>query len=57
MVFLLHATLFGNKRKAAEITRSAAEDFALFTCRTTSAKHAAYFLSTITNVILLIYLT
>ena len=41
----------GNKRKAAEITRSAAEDFALLTCRTTSEKHAAEFLSTVTNVI------
>lgn len=41
----------GNKRKAAEITRSAAEDFALLTCRTTSEQHAAEFLSTVTNVI------
>ena len=41
----------GNKRKAAQITRSAAEDFALLTCRTTSAHHAADFLSTVTNVI------
>ena len=41
----------GNKRKAAEITRSAAEDFALLTCRTTSEKQAAEFLSTVTNVV------
>jgi hypothetical protein len=42
---------FGNKRKAEEITRSAAEDFALLTCRTTSEHHAADFLATFTNVI------
>jgi hypothetical protein len=41
----------GNKRKAAEITRSAAEDFALLTSRTTSEHHAADFLSTVANVI------
>ena len=41
----------GNKHKAGEITRSAAEDFALLTCRTTSEHHAADFLATITNVI------
>jgi hypothetical protein len=41
----------GNTRKAAEITRSAAEDFALLTFRTTSEKHAAEILSTVTNVI------
>ena len=41
----------GNKRKAGEITRSAAEDFALLTCRTTSEHHANDFLSTVTNVI------
>ena len=46
----------GNKRKAAQITRSAAEDFALLTCRTTSAHHAADFLSTVTNVIRLSYM-
>ena len=40
----------GLKRKAAEISRSAAEDFALLTCRTTSESHAADFLSTVTNV-------
>ena len=40
-----------NKRKAGEITRSAAEDFALLTCRTTSEHHANDFLSTVTNVI------
>ena len=40
-----------NKRKAANITRSAAEDFALLTTRTTSEHHAADFLSTVTNVI------
>jgi hypothetical protein len=40
----------GNKRKAANITRSAAEDFALLTTRTTSEHHAADFLSTVTNV-------
>ena len=41
----------GNKRKAADITRSAAEDFALLTSRTTSEHHAADFLSTVSNVI------
>ena len=41
----------GNKRKAGEISRSAAEDFAILTCRTTSEHHAADFLSTVTNVI------
>ena len=41
----------GNKRKAAAISRSAAEDFALLTCRTTSEHHAADFLSTVGNVI------
>ena len=41
----------GNKRKAAQITRSAAEDFALLTARTTSEHHAADFLSTVANVI------
>ena len=41
----------GNKRKADKITRSAAEDFALLTSRTTSEHHAADFLSTVTNVI------
>ena len=41
----------GNKRKAAAISRSAAEDFALLTCRTTSEHHAADFLSTVANVI------
>ena len=41
----------GHKRKAADITRSAAEDFVLLTSRTTSEHHAAEFLSTVTNVI------
>jgi len=44
----------GNKRKrrkAAQITRSAAEDFALLTARTTSEHHAADFLSTVAKVI------
>ena len=41
----------GNKRKADKITRSAAEDFALLTSRTTSEHHAADFLSTVSNVI------
>ena len=43
----------GNKRKAEDITRSAAEDFALLqvTSRTTSEHHAADFLSTVSNVI------
>ena len=40
----------GLKRKASEITRSAAEDFALLTTRTTSARAAADFLSTVANV-------
>ena len=39
----------GLKRKAAEISRSAAEDFALLTCRTSSESHAADFLSTVTK--------
>jgi hypothetical protein len=43
-----------NKRKAEDITRSAAEDFALLTSRTTSEHHAADFLSTVTNVIVFI---
>jgi hypothetical protein len=46
-----------NKRKAKEITRSAAEDFALLTTRTTSEHHAADFLSTVGNVNLLLFLT
>jgi hypothetical protein len=41
----------GNKRKAGGISRSAAEDFALLTSRTTSEHHAADFLSTVSNVI------
>ena len=40
----------GNKRKAKEITRSAAEDFALLTSRTTSEHDAADFLSSVANV-------
>ena len=40
----------GLKCKAAEITLSAAEDFALLTSRTTSARDAADFLSTVGNV-------
>ncbi len=40
-----------NKRKDEAITQSAAEDFAMLTCRTTSEHHAADFLSTVTNVI------
>ena len=40
----------GLKRKAGEITRSAAEDFALLTARTASARYAADFLSTVGNV-------
>jgi hypothetical protein len=36
--------------KAGEITRSAAEDFALLTARTASARYAADFLSTVENV-------
>jgi hypothetical protein len=40
----------GLKRKAGEITRSAAEDFALLTTRTASALYAADFLSTVRNV-------
>ena len=46
-----------NKRKAGDITRSAAEDFALLTCRTTSEHHAVDFLATVTNVIHLILIT
>jgi hypothetical protein len=46
-----------NKRKAKDITRSAAEDFALLTTRTTSEHHAADFLSTVGNVNLLLFLT
>jgi hypothetical protein len=37
----------GLKRKAEEITRSAAEDFALLTARTASARYAADILSTV----------
>ena len=33
----------GNKHKAGEITQSAAEDFVLLTCRTTSEHHTADF--------------
>ncbi len=40
----------GLKRKAGEITRSAAEDFALLTARTVSARYAADFFSTVGNV-------
>ncbi len=40
----------GLKRKAGEITRSAAEDFALLTTRTASARYAADFLFTVGNV-------
>ena len=40
----------GLKRKAGEITRSAAEDFALLTTRTSSMRYAADFLSTVRNV-------
>lgn len=40
----------GLKRKAGEITRSAAEDFALLTTRTSSMRYAADFLSTVKNV-------
>ena len=40
----------GLKRKAGEITRSAAEDFALLTTRTSSMRYAADFLSTVGNV-------
>ncbi len=39
----------GFKRKAGEITRSAAEDFALLTARTASARYAADFLVTVGN--------
>jgi hypothetical protein len=39
----------GLKRKAAEITRSAAEDFALLTTQTVSSRYAADFLSIVTN--------
>ena len=45
----------GLKRKAAEITRSAAEDFALLTTQTVSARYAVDFLSTVTNVILIFF--
>ncbi len=38
------------KRKAGEITRSAAEDFALLTTCTSSMRYAADFLSTVANV-------
>ena len=38
------------KRKAGEISRSAAEDFALLTTRTSSMRYAADFLSTVGNV-------
>jgi hypothetical protein len=38
------------KRKAEEITRSAAEDFALLTTRTSSARYAANFLAAVGNV-------
>ncbi len=37
----------GLKRKAGGITRSAAEDFALLTTRTSSMRNTAYFLSTV----------
>ncbi len=40
----------GLKRKVGEITRSAAEDFALLTTRTASARYAADYLSTVENV-------
>ncbi len=40
----------GLKQKAGEITRSAAEDFALLTTRTSSMRYAADFLSTDGNV-------
>ncbi len=40
----------GLKQKAGKITRSAAEDFALLTARTASARYAADFLSTVGNV-------
>ncbi len=40
----------GLKRKAGDITRSAAEDFALLTTRTSSMRYATYFLSTVANV-------
>ena len=45
----------GLKRKAAEITRSAAEDFALLTTQTVSSRYAADFLSTVTNVSLILF--
>ncbi len=38
------------KRKARKITRSAAEDFAVLTTCTASARYAAVFLSTVGNV-------
>jgi hypothetical protein len=37
----------GLKRKAGKITKSAAEDFALLTARTASARYVADFLSTV----------
>jgi hypothetical protein len=40
----------GLKWKAGEITRSAAEDFALLTARTASARYSADFLSSVGNV-------
>ena len=40
----------GLKRKAGEITRSVAKDFALLTARTASARYAADFLLTVGNV-------
>ena len=40
----------GLKRKAGEITRSAAKDFALLTTRTSSMRYAADFLSAVANV-------
>ncbi len=42
----------GLKRKAGEMTRSAAEDFALLTTRTSSMRYSGYtadFLSTVAN--------
>ena len=44
----------GLKRKASEITRSAAEDFALLTTQTVSERYAADFLSTVANVGLIV---
>ena len=40
----------GLKRKAGEITRSAAEDFALLTTHNASARYAADFLSTVLTI-------